>query len=398
MGKDGWPSVGSEEQRWEPTAGRQDCRFETMAKRKYWSAVPPKIAGLTPNLDSATASLSEQAVGELQRFDSELGDRVATFAPVLLRSEAASSSQIEHLTASARNVLSAELGAKRGGNALEIVANTKAMRAALDLAEHIDVESIQAMHAVLMEGQPHHTPGKWRKEPVWIGTRSDSPFDAEFVAPAWERVADLMADLAVLSRERNAPAHAGIAIAHAQFETIHPFTDGNGRTGRAFAQALLRYRGITRNAAVPVSAGLLADIDGYHRALAEYRKGNPAAIVEVFADAALRAVANTRKLVGEIDEIVEGWKKLLAQHSIRKSSNAWRLLEIVARRPVTDAKTAAEEMGVNVTNIYPPLRRLANLGILTKADEFRFGSLWRSDAVLTAIDSFAERAGRRRWN
>ena len=147
-----------------------------------------------------------------------------------------------------------------------------------------------------------------------------------------------------------------------------------------------------------MSAGLLADIDGYHRALAEYRKGNPAAIVEVFADAALRAVANTRKLVGEIDEIVEGWKKLLAQHSIRKSSNAWKLLEIVARRPVTDAKTAAEEMGVNVTNIYPPLRRLANLGILTKADEFRFGPLWRSDAVLTAIDSFAERAGRRRWN
>ncbi len=83
MGKDGWPSVGSEEQRWEPTAGRQDCRFEIMAKRKCWSAVPPKIAGLTPNLDSETASLAERAVGELQRFDSELGDRVATFGPVL---------------------------------------------------------------------------------------------------------------------------------------------------------------------------------------------------------------------------------------------------------------------------------------------------------------------------
>lgn len=65
---------------------------------------------------------------------------------------------------------------------------------------------------------------------------------------------------------------------------------------------------------------------------------------------------------------------------------------------MTDAKTAAEGMGVNIVNIYPSLCRLANLGILAKADGSRFGPLWYSDAVLTAIGSLAERVGKRRWN
>lgn len=184
MGKDGRPPVGSKGQRWEPAADRQDCRSETMVAREYWSAMPPKVIGLMPNPSSGTASLSGQVIGELQRFDSGFDDCMATFAPVLLRSEAASPSRIEHLIASMRNVLNAELGAERGGSALKIVTNTKAMHTVPDLAKHINVESIQTIHAVLMGGQPRRTPGKRGKGPARIETRSDSPFDAEFVTPA----------------------------------------------------------------------------------------------------------------------------------------------------------------------------------------------------------------------
>ncbi|GAA4481075.1 Fic family protein [Microbacterium panaciterrae] len=332
------------------------------------------------------------ATNELSRFDGELGHRVAAFAPVLLRSESASSSQIENLTASARAIFSAELGAKGSRNAELIAANTHALQAALELSNNVSAGTIQEMHRILLSGQPRHTPGEWRDETVWIGTRTDSPIGADFVAPTHDRVPALISDLSVFATRRDLAPLTAVSVAHAQFETIHPFSDGNGRTGRALAQAMLRHRGVTRNVAVPVSAGLLADVDGYHRALTEYRAGDVSPIVLAFANASMRAIANARLLIEEIDRIQELWAERL---TVRRSSNAWRLLDIVARRPVLDAATAARELGVQRPNAYPPLQALVDAGILAAKAEHRLGPFWRSTEILDAIDAFAKRAGRR---
>src|SRR5699024_6273174 len=152
---------------------------------------------------------------ELSRFDAELGHRVASFAPVLLRSESASSSQIENLTASARAIFNAELGARRSQNALLISANTSALTAALTLAEDISPASILEMHRALMAGQSRHTPGEWRDEAVWIGTRTDTPRGAEFVAPVHERIPDLVADLCAFTARGGLPPLVSVAVAHA---------------------------------------------------------------------------------------------------------------------------------------------------------------------------------------
>ncbi|MGI6877216.1 Fic family protein [Microbacterium sp. gxy059] len=243
-----------------------------------------------------------------------------------------------------------------------------------------------------MESQPRHTPGEWRDEAVWIGTRSDSPVGAEYVAPHHSRIPSLIDDVVGFAARTDVPELVSVAIAHAQFETIHPFTDGNGRTGRAFAQAVLAHRGVTRNVAVPVSAGLLADVEGYHRALTAYRQGDVDPIILSFAHAALRAVENARTLVTEVDEIRASWETRL---TARRSSNAWLLLDVLTRRPVLDAATAAAELGVQRPNVYPPLRSLVDAGILLSKSEHRLGPFWRSDEVLGAIDRFAARAGRR---
>jgi Fic family protein len=360
--------------------------------RPYKSSIPSAIALLDPAPDAEATQAAEVAVQELSRFDGELGARVAGFAPALLRSEAASSSQIENLTASARAIFTAELGSTSSRNAELIAANTRAMQAAIELSDSLSPDALAEMHRVLMSGQSRHTPGEWRREAVWIGTRSDSPVGAEFVAPHFERVPPLLDDLIAFSARRDIPALTSTAVAHAQFETIHPFTDGNGRTGRAFAQALLRHRGVTRNVAVPVSAGLLADVEGYHRALTAYHEGDVSPIVLAFAEGSLRAVANSRELVTDIDDIRRDWENRL---TARRSSNAWALLDVIAQRPVIDSATAAAALGVKQPNVYPPLQTLVDAGILQSKNEHRAGPYWRSDEILGAIDRFAARAGRR---
>lgn len=394
MSSDPWPPLEHELQVWTPAASSSWGVGAAAARgdQEYEASVPPLIAGLIPRPSREASAAAEDAERELTRFDSELGGKVSSFAPVLLRSEAASSSQIENLTASARSIFSAELGAKGSRNAEQITANTRAMQAAIDLSSDVSARAIQEMHAVLMAHQPRHTPGEWRDQAVWIGTRSDSPVGAVFVAPRHDRVPGLIDDLALFAVDTTNPALVAVAVAHAQFETIHPFSDGNGRTGRALAQSLLRYRGVTRNVAVPVSAGLLADIEGYHQALTDYRAGDVDPIVLAFARASLRAVRNARELVADITAIREDWNTRL---DVRRDSNAWKLLDVLTRRPVLNSATAASELGVQQPNVYPPLRALVEAGIVKSKVEHQLGPFWRSDEVLAAIDAFAKRAGRR---
>lgn len=343
----GWPSLDWEQQDWVPaTAGNGMQQSATYSR--YKSALPSNIADKTPVPDSATLSLAEEAAYELTRFDAELGYKMATFAPELLRSESASSSQIENLTASARAIFSAELGLKKSRNAGLIAPNTRAMTADLKLAVNISSYSILQMHGALMENQSIHQAGQWRDEPVWIGTRSDTPVGADFVGPQHTRVPELINDLVIFSSRADVPALVSVAVSHAQFEAIRAFT--------------------------------------------VYREGDVAPIVRAFANAALRAVTNTRQLVQAIETIQESW---IHQLTARKNSNAWRMLDVIARRPVIDSASVAMELGVAQPNVYPPLKALVEAGILQSKAEHRLGPFWRNDEILNAIDAFAERAGHR---
>lgn len=392
---DEWPALDYEEQTW---AGGGIASYGPAATRasnqgrRYQSAVPPMIAELSPRAATEVEELAQEAEAELQRFDTDHGEKMRAFAPILLRSEAAASSQIENLTASARQIFTAELGGVGKQNATEIVANTRSMERAIDLAGDLSLDAIKEMHRALMDGQPRHTPGEYRDQPVWIGKSAASPVGAVYVAPSHERVPLMLTDLTAFARRYDTPPLVQIAVAHAQFETIHPFSDGNGRTGRALAQAMLRRRRLTRNIAVPVSAGLLVDIGAYHQALTDYRAGDVTPIVESFAIAALRAVPNGRRLVADIDAIGESWHALIKP---RARSAKSRLLSFALHWPVFTAEMAAEAVGVETTNVYRDLRALQEQGFLQMKAEYRGPTAWRQQDVLDAVDAFARRAGRR---
>ncbi|WP_395308613.1 Fic family protein [Mycobacterium sp. AMU20-3851] len=383
--------VTYEDVRWEP----QGRRYAGAALPKYGTyhpALPASIADLVLDLPPSVSADAEYASREITRFDAELGGEIAPFAAVLLRSESAASSQIENLTASARAIAEAELpGGKPKRNAEMVVANTAAMQAAVALSDSVDPDAIRAMHRALMVNEPRHTPGEFRTEPVWIGGGA-TPIGATFVGPRYEVIPDAIGDLIAFAHRIDVPTLPQIAVGHAQFETIHPFTDGNGRTGRALVQAMLRNKGLTRQVTVPVSAGLLADTDAYFAALTSYRDGDAAPIVERFSQATILAIANGRRLVADLRDIRETWNDMV---TARSDSAVWKVADLLIRRPVVNAALLARELDIESGNAHRYLKPLAEAGILIETTSGPRTRVWRSPDVLAALDSFAARAGRR---
>lgn len=390
-----WPRVTFEKLEWR---GREDLgqsrRAALQARGDYDAAIPPYIAALAlPPLDESTVVAAEDAVIELGRFDGEVGSIAAPFSAILLRSESAASSEIEQLTASAKNIALAELGRSAGTNSRLIVGNVRAMEAAIDMADDLDASTIIAMQSEILRDDPELT-GGWRAQQVWIGGGySNSPHAASFVPPHHARVPALMDDLVAFARRTELPALAQIAIAHAQFETVHPFTDGNGRTGRALVQAMLRRLGVTRNVTVPVSAGLLRDTRGYFNALAAYRRGDVVPIIRAMAEASTEAIVNGRELVGELTDLRAEWERIT---SARAGSAGRRLLDVLQRQPVVDAIVVGQELGVSARNAQNGIDRLVSDGILQPSGTAARNRTFEAREVLVALDAFASRARRGR--
>lgn len=358
----------------------------------YQAAVVPNIAELHLILPSEVAAMAEDAAVEISRFDTQMGGEIAPFSSILLRSESAASSQIENLTASARAIAEAELGSSGRQNAEQIVANTRAMDAALALADRLDAEAILTMHRALMEGSAPAIAGRWRTEQVWVGGTSLGPHGAMFVPPHHTRVEPAIANLVAFMHREDLPVLSQAAVAHAQFETIHPLPDGNGRTGRALLHAMLRNKGLTRTVTVPISAGLLTDTQAYFDALETYRAGDPSPMVRNVAEAALSALVNGRELVEELRAIRAGWNERI---SARGDSAVWRVAGLLLRHPVINARLVAGELAIATRNAYRYIEPLEEAGVLTALTDKKRNRAWGSDQVLIALDAFAARAGRR---
>lgn len=360
----------------------------------YEAAVPPPIADAVVHLPAQTMTLVTEASAEIARFDGETLGATTSFAALLLRTEAASSSQIENLTSSAKAIALAELRRKGRTNADEIVANVAAMTEAMHGFDHLDAAAILHMHDALMAPHSAVIAGRWRTEPVWIGGSSRSPHGASYVAPVHERVPAAIDDLAAFLSRDDIPLLAQAALTHAQFESIHPFPDGNGRTGRALLHAQLRHGGLIRRAIVPVSAGLLADTDRYFHALSVYRDGDMEAIITEVAQAVFPSLANSRQLIADVTSARAAWDE---QIQARRGAAAWTLADLVMTRPVIDARLAAEKLGVTTANAQLAIDRLVQDGVLEQIGNGTRDRVWQAPEVLAAMDAFADRAHRRIW-
>lgn len=393
MSENGWPRPGRETLPWTSRMAEfLTPRQRALLPSTYEAAVVPEIADAALTLPTRLAAAEADAVAAVSRFDSDAASALLPFTPLLLRSESSASSRIERLTVSARRLMEAELFETGRGNAALVVANTRAMTAASSIRPPLSLDSLLSMHRALLESSAPDDAGALRREPVWIGGSELSPAGALFVPPRHERVPEALEDLFAFTRRTDLPPLTRAAIAHAHFETIHPFVDGNGRTGRALIHVLLSWAGLTPHAPLPLSAVLLADVDSYFRSLDAYRRGEPLVIVELFIGAAARAAALGRSAGRRIGRTVEA---MLERSPGRAGTPDRAIIELLARRPVLDAGSAATAVGVSEAAARRSLERLEAAGLLRGYLIGPRRRAWRSPEILDLMDDVASAPGRR---
>ena len=381
-----WPPISREAQQWMRDPDELALLPNSARRRMlptYEASIPHLIANrdviLSPQL---TARVSDLLVS-IARFDGEQMQRGYDLPALLLRSESSASSQIEHLTSSVRNVALAELADESPQNARLVAGNVAAMRKALASQDEITVDSIRDVHRILINWSGESFGGELRREQVWVGGTPYSPHGAHYVPPTWQRVPEYLDDIvAFISREDVDPI-VQAAVAHAQFETVHPFIDGNGRTGRVLLHKILRRSGVLLHVTLPLSAGLLHNVDAYMKSLEAYQEGNPIAVVEQLVDALELSLMVGRLVARNLDGVFAGWRGLMTE---RANSSIHRLPLVLAEQPVVTVSYVAEKMGITTRAAQNLVSRACEYEILRPLGNRRRGVFYQADELIDVLE------------
>jgi Fic family protein len=363
----------------------------------YRAYVPAPIAEQAFLLESdiaAAAANAEQACRELSGEPPELGN-FETLARQLLRAESAASSRIEGLVLSHRRLAKAAFSESHDITAQSVLANVRALERAVDLAASVEPlapEHLIEVHRILFAGtRGERHGGRIREEQNWIGGAASSPRGAELIPPPPELVSELLADLCLFCNRLDLPAAIQAAIAHVQFETIHPFFDGNGRVGRALILVILRRRGLAKSYLPPVSLALAGNADRYVAGLGSWRRGEDDDWYSVFIDALFRSASGARHFATDVADLQKRWIEQAG--SPRRGSGPRRLIEVLPSQPIVDVKTAAELLGGTAERARQTVGRLERAGVLSRTNVGRRSRAWECVGLFDLLDRFERDLG-----
>ena len=373
-----------------PSRYRRACNYDVH--------IPDELATVPVRLDGGLAGLVSDAEQALRELNDTGGAALAPLARLLLRTESIASSKVEGMQLGVRELARAEAKAESGigpgTTALEVLANIDAMVLAVEAAAEADrfgEAEVCAIHRRLLERAPQrHIAGRIRDTQNWIGGNDYTPCGADFVPPPPEEVGRLLADLCDAISDDVLSPLVQAALVHAQFETIHPFDDGNGRTGRALVHVVLRRRGLVPHFVPPISVVFAGARDRYIAALTRFRASDEEGVsawIEHFAAATLRAAHLARTYVAAVNELQDRWRaQLRAQPPVpRADAVAWALIDLLPAHPMISAPVAAAVTERAKSRVYEAIEQLVAAGVLLPLSSGQRNRWWEAAGLLDLI-------------
>lgn len=376
--------------------GNRSCEYEVY--------VPDQLVGRKITLDGPVAADVADAEASIARLNVEASSLIDTeaLARILLRAESVASSKIEGLEIGARRLLRAEAARTLGDEpsdltAIEVLANIEAMVFGLQSIQEgdsITADLLLEIHRRLLAGSrlAEHG-GRYRDVQNWIGGSDYNPCSAAFVPPPPENVRELMDDLVAFSNDDSLPAVAQAAIAHTQFETVHPFIDGNGRTGRALIHLILRRRGLSVRVLPPVSLILATWAKDYVGGLTATRYRGPVTSWEAheginlwigrFAGACTRAVEDAGSFERRAQQIENDWRERLGRVRVRSAADF--IVRMLVGTPVITVNSAAGLIGRSFIQTNEAVMRLVEAGILRQVNVGRRNRAFEAPDIINAF-------------
>jgi Fic family protein len=387
---------------WATEQGGIDLARRDRASGVYLAFIPDRIgkrsfaiaANAAADIDDAT-----RALAKLEGHTGALTDTEA-LARLLLRAESVASSFIEGLEVSPGRLLQADFARAHGianddAVANAVLGNVDAMGYAIAHAhEPLSPALITSVHRRLLAGSSlEWLAGVVREKQNWIGGSEYNPLAAAFVPPPPELVPELLADLCDFSNRDDMPTLAQAAIAHAQFETIHPFGDGNGRAGRSLIHMILRRRGLSERIVPPISLLLSTHSKEYVRHLQAYRHdGSPDDAVALsaqddwigfFANAARQAANHARAFEDRIEQLQIDW--LARIPSTRADSGARALVARLPSSPLLSIQSASALLDRSVAPTIDAIEALVSVGILRPTTKRQRGQVYEAREIVDAF-------------
>lgn len=370
-----------------PAKYKRACEYEVL--------IPDRLADLELSLPAHIAGVASEAEAAIRDLNDRSRRTLAPLAHLLLRTESIASSKIEGMQLGVRELARAEARVEAGGKAasaaLDILANISAMDLSVNEAaavERFSVNDILAIHRQLMDRVPNRSmAGRLRTQQNWIGGNDYNPCGADFVPPPPEHVGDLLEDLCYAINDDALPPIVQAALVHAQFETIHPFVDGNGRTGRALIHVVLRRRGVAPGYVPPISVLFAAARQRYIDGLVAFRENRTSQWIDHFAGTAAAAAKLAYAYVRAVQHLSKRWRADLEEATTvpRADAAAWAIIEILPAHPIITAPVAAAVTERSKPSIYQAMRQLAEAGVLLPLSASRRNQAWEADGLLDLL-------------
>lgn len=384
-----------------PRRARKGCTYEAY--------LPDRLVDLALQIDAEVAADIADAERQILSLSTGGGGlaTIEALSRFLLRAEAVASSRIEGLEVGARRLARAEIAQHEGWpiddqTAVDVIGNIAAVRAAVDRgsgAEVLRVDDLHELHRTLLTGERRFAVGETRQVQNWIGGSAYNPCGADFVPPPADVVDDLFNDLIEYVNGDDHPAVVQAALSHAQFETIHPYVDGNGRVGRALIHIVLTRRGLATGHVVPISLALATQQERYIAGLTAFRftsdVGSPdahAAIgswLETFASACRRAVVDANWLTAQYDGLIKRYHHALGV--VRPHSTVVQLLARLGELPVLTVELAAAHLGRSYEATNNAVARLVEVGALQQSARGRRNRVFEARSVLELVTNTERR-------